>query len=69
MYVYDANHVDFVLCTKHAIFIERVGRDEEFIMNMVSRLEDFADNVFFPEIVNPQVKFGNPPVDLRLQKN
>ena len=65
MFVYGTDCCDFVLCTKHTMLIERVPRNDNFIAHMTEKLESFYDNVYLPESVYPQVKYGASPLDLR----
>ena len=68
MYVLNAQYCDFVICTKHTMWIKRIERNQHFINEMLLKLEDFFDNIFAPEIVNPKVKFSKPCVDLRVDR-
>ena len=45
--------------------IERVPRNNIFIMQMIEKLEAFYDNVYLPEIVYPRVKYSASPLDVR----
>ena len=65
LFVYNCSACDFVLCSRHAMHVERIYRDEPFIENMVYKLEDFFDNVYAPEVVYPRVKSNLSPFDLR----
>ena len=68
IYALNVQYCNSVICTKHTIWIKRIERNQHFINEMLLKLEDFLDNIFAPETVNPQVKFSKQCLELRVDR-